>query len=149
MIFPGSIGMRLYSLFSSDPVLVSSGFKVDLGAPIFADAGGEGPYLTIQQGASEIEPHLIQANVPNQNTWRGTLEFRVFHYEMDVSCAANGFIRIQQGQDRIFDMVNSNLQLDGLVQKLNKVTTELYDFQPQSTSIAWVNLITLTYEVVA
>jgi hypothetical protein len=148
MIYTGSIAFRLQTLVQSDPVLISSGFtKVDLGMPIYPDAA-EAPYVTIQVGPSEINPYLLQANV-GSNVWRGSVEFYLYHRELDVDCGANSYQRIMAFQDRLTDMVNSNVQLDGLVQKLRTVKAELYQYSPTQSGFDYTNRITLIYEVQA
>jgi hypothetical protein len=142
MISVNSITDRLYTLFATDPVLVGSGFRVQNGAPLNADPELT-PWVGILRGGLTLEPYLVGAQAP----WRGTLDVLVFHQEFSLLTDPDVLRRVDVSADYLTTLVASNVQLDGLVQKLDRVSTQLFAFDRRSEANFVTHLITLRYAV--
>jgi hypothetical protein len=142
MIAVNSITNRLYTLLSADPVLAASAFHVQNGAAINADPE-YAPWIGILRGALTLEPYVIGALAP----WRGTLDVLVFHQEFSLLSDPDVLRRVDVSADHLTTLVASNVQLDGLVQKLDRITTELWAFNRMAEANFVTHLITLRYAV--
>jgi len=142
MIAVHSITDRLYTLFAADPVLAASGFHVQNGAPLNGDPEYT-PWIGILRGGLALEPYLVGAQAP----WRGTLDVLVFHQEFSLLSDPDVLRRVDVSADYLTTLVASNVQLDGLVQKLDRITTELFAFDRKGESNFVTHLITLRYAV--
>ena len=144
MIAVNSIGYRLYTLCASDPVLITSAYVTALGDPIYPDQV-QGPRITIQPEAFKIAPGLMQALT--SGAYRGSVGFNLFHTYWDAQCSANIFLRLMQFEDQLTSMVASNPLLDGLVDNLESMEAAWHQYDPDSSDIAQVRVITLRYTV--
>jgi hypothetical protein len=142
MIAVNSITNRLFTLFSADPVLAASGFHVQNGAPLNADPEYT-PWIGILRGGLTLEPYLVGAVAP----WRGTLDVLVFHQEFSLLSDPDVLGRVDVAADYLTTLVAGNVQLDGLVQKLDRITTELFAFDRRAEANFVTHLITLRYAV--
>ncbi len=142
MIAVNSITDRLYTLFAADPVLASSGFHVQNGAPLNADPEYT-PWIGILRGGLVLEPYLVGTQVP----WRGTLDVLVFHQEFSLLSDPDVLRRVDVSADYLTTLVASDVQLGGLVQKLDRITTELFAFDRKGEANFVTHLITLRYAV--
>lgn len=142
MIAVNSITDRLYTLFAADPVLVASGFHVQNGAPLNADPE-YAPWIGVLRGGLTLEPYVVGALAP----WRGTLDLLVFHQEFSLLSDPDVLRRVDVSADYLTTLVASNVQLDGLVQKLDRITTELFSFDRKSEANFVTHLLTLRYAV--
>jgi hypothetical protein len=142
MIAVNSITNRLYTLFAQDPVLAQSGFHVQNGAPLNADPE-YAPWIGLLRGSLAVEPYLVGAQAP----WRGTLDVLVFHQEFSLLGDPDVMRRIDVSADYLTGLVAANVQLDGLVQKLERIGTELFAFDRRSEANFVTHLITLRYAV--
>lgn len=142
MIAVNSIANRLLTAISSDPVLVNSGFKrVTLGDPVWPDRI-LGPMVAVQLAKSEIKPNLM-GNY--SGSWAGKVSLNVFHADVITNCDAYLTNRLMMFQDRLCTIVSSNIQLDGMVDTLDGIDSEWAQYDPFSTDIAQVRVITLHY----
>ena len=142
MIAVQSVTNRLYTLFAADPVLAGSGFHVQNGAPLNADPEYT-PWVGILRGGLRLEPYVVGALAP----WRGTLDVLVFHQEFSLLSDPDVLRRIDVAADYLTTLVASNVQLDGLVQKLDRIGTELFAFDRTAEANFVTHLITLRYAV--
>ncbi len=117
MIHVNSVTSALFSLLSSDSVLVSSGFTIQEGEALNQETAHT-PWVGIYYGDMTIDPHTVGGDQP----WQAELDMFLYVQEGSHRSGREATRLLATAQCRVLDVLNANktigdsiLMLTGMV----------------------------------
>ncbi len=145
MINVNSIVHEMFTMLSSDTMLVSSEATVERGAPINQD-----PNIAPWVGVFRGNKNLIVGRMGSNKPFDGTFSINIYHQEFqeEVADSYATWQRLEDVEERVLNLVSSrgNLSLNGTVDVLDSIISEPI-FNEALDQRFLTNLITVTYRV--
>lgn len=121
MISVDSITNALYTILSSNSVLVNSAFTVQLGAPVNGDTA-----LTPWVGVYLDNVHIIPHAVGGQ-PWLGEIGLALVVQEYALGSPQTANERLYRALTPVLSAVNSNKNLSNTIDIIQEITVEPFD----------------------
>ena len=117
MIHVNSVTSALFTLMSSDSVLVSSGFTVQEGEAFNRDINHT-PWVGLYYGEMTIDPHTLGGDRP----WQAQIDLFLYVQAGSHLSGQEVTRALARSQSRVLDAVNADKTLGGAVQMLDSIT---------------------------
>ena len=116
MIHVNSVTSALFTMMSSDAVLVSSGFTIQEGEAFNRDVNLT-PWVGIYYGDMSIDPHTLGGDRP----WQADLELFLYVQESSHRSGQEATRMLAMSQRRVLDVLNADKTLGDSVQILGSL----------------------------
>ena len=136
MIHVNSIAFSLFTTISSNSVVVSSGFTVDLGQPFPGDINFT-PWAGVQFPSLEILPFQV-----SPTPWLADINFDIIIQDGSMANALDALDRTMKSMYPILQAVNSNKHLDNTVRNLVNISAAFED--PNLEAEDWFHSVRLS-----
>jgi hypothetical protein len=142
MIQVHSVTAALYTLLSSDAVLVSSAYVIEEGEALNRNVQ-RAPWVGLYYGSWNLGPHVIGGAQP----WRAELELLLYVQESSHVSGQDATRRLGQAQAAVLDVLNANRTLGGTVLMLTDLTVSPYRRDLEHDSWLFTNEIGVKAEL--
>ena len=142
MIHVNSVTSALYTMLSSDGVLVSSGFTIQEGEALNRNVHHT-PWLGVYYGAMTIAPHTLGSDQP----WNAELELLLYVQEGSHRSGQEATQLLGSAQTRVLDVVNGDKTLAGTVNMLTALTVTPYQRDLEEDTWLFTNEIGLKVDL--
>jgi hypothetical protein len=142
MIQVHSVTAALYTLLSSDAVLVSSGFVIEEGEALNRNVQ-RAPWAGVYYGPCALGPHVVGGTQP----WRAELDLLVYVQEASHISGQDATRRLGQAQAAVLDVLNANRTLGGTVLMLTDLSVSPYRRDLEHDSWLFTNEIGVKAEL--
>jgi hypothetical protein len=142
MIHVNSVTAALYSLLSSDAVLVSSGFTIEEGEALNRNVH-RAPWVGLYSGPWALGAHVIGGPQP----WRAELELLLYVQEASHLSGQDATQRLSRAQAAVLEVLNADRTLGGTVSVLTGLAVTPYRRDLEQDSWLFTNEIALKAEL--
>ena len=142
MIHVNSVTAALFTLLSSDSVLVSSGYTIQEGEALNRNVH-QTPWVGLYYGTMTLGPHTLGVNRP----WKADLELLLYVQEGSHRSGQEATRLLGAAQSRVLDVLDSNKTLDGSVQMMTDLAVTPFQRDLEENTWLFTNEIALKAEL--
>lgn len=142
MIYVNSVTAGLYTLLSSDAVLVSSGFTIQEGEALNGNIH-QTPWVGVYYGPMAIAPHTLGSD----QTWNADLELLLYVQEGSHRSGQEATRLLGAAQSRVLDVLDANKTLSGAVDMLTGMAVTPFQRDLENDTWLFTNEIALKADV--